>query len=132
MSGISSTPLEDTAYHLSPVLGDRLFTMGAVFGHGECPEGAPPGLEDLDTPDPGRFDGALASTGIPILLLDLRGVPAGSPVAAWLAEEQKMRAQMGDMLLRPASAYDAVYFVDVATRTMPTASALESFGRLQQ
>ncbi len=131
MSGISDTPLEDTAYHLSPVLGDRLFTVGAVFGHGECPEGAPPGLEDLDTPDPGRFDGALASTGIPILLLDLRSVPEGSPVAAWLGDEQAMRAQMGDMLLRPAAAYDAVYFVDVATRTLPTASALESFGKLQ-
>ncbi len=132
MSGISDAPLEDMAYRLSPVLGDRLFTMGAVFGHGECPEGAPPGLEDLGTPDPDRFDGALAAAGIPILLLDLRGAPAGSPVAAWLAEEQTMRAQMGDMYLQPAAAYDAVYFVDVATRTRPTASALESFGRLQQ
>lgn len=68
------------------------------------------------------FDDVLGSVGLDLFILDLRGVPVSGAVARWLKLEHRMRGQDADILCVPGGTFDAVYFINSASRTVPRAN----------
>ena len=98
-----------------------MLSVGFSFNRGDYPEGPLPSA-GRDT-----LDGVLVRVGFPLFVVDLRGAPG-----LWVKRRVAMRGQGGHAYLIPADAFDAVFFVDVVTRTVPTTGArrrFESFGR---
>lgn len=70
-------------------------------------------------------DGVLARVGLPRFILDLRSAPKG-----WAGQKLRMRGE-GDADLVPADAFDALFFVDRITKTVPTKGAQWRFKSLR-
>ena len=112
--------------HLARSLGDRMVVLattyngGRVFSHRAIP-GGPPGHTEVFYQDvapftePGSLDVLLASTGEPLAMLDLRGVPEDGPVARSFAEIDCTRQGPHKQLVNPLAAFDAVVHIDKVT-----------------
>ena len=105
--------------YLSEELGDDLVSIGFSFERRDTPAGPLPqaGAETVD--------GVLARVGLPCFILDLRSAPKG-----WAGQKLRMRGE-GDVDLVPADAFDALFFVDRITKTVPTRGARRRFKSLR-
>jgi erythromycin esterase len=79
---------------LREMFGDKMVVFGFAFNQGSfqaIERGK--GLHDFTvSPAPaGSLDATLAATGIPLLAIDLRKIPKGSPVQTWLSQPHKSR-----------------------------------------
>jgi len=73
--------------------GKQLYVMGFAFGRGQLravgmTNGAFTGTATQTAPPPpeGSGDAILSGAGMPLFFLDMTALPAGSPLAAWLAQ----------------------------------------------
>jgi len=107
--------------YLSEELGDEMVSFGFSFNRGDYPNGPLPAAGN-DT-----LDGVLARVGLPLFVVDLRKAPK-----QWIGRKMTMRGQDGHADLIPAEAFDALFFVEMVTKTVPTRGArkrFESLGR---
>jgi erythromycin esterase-like protein len=124
--------------HLRQAFGDRMRVLGFAFDHGEFrsvplrqDRHAPRGPIPIRVPRsrPNRAEALLRSAGLPRFILDLRAVPAASPLGRWLAEPQILRAIGGayvsedDVTAYGTSilpeAFDALVFIEEGTGSVP-------------
>jgi hypothetical protein len=77
------------------------------------------------------MDGALATVGVPRFLIDIRRVEDDA-AARWLERDREWRAQDAQSVLKPAAAFDAVYFVSEISRARPSPLALRRYGSLEE
>ena len=107
--------------YLSEELGDDLVSFGFSFNRGDFPDGP------LPAAGPDTLDGVLARVGLPRFVVDLRAAPK-----EWVGRKMRMRGEGGHAELAPGDAFDAIFFVDRITKTVPTRAArrrFESLGR---
>jgi erythromycin esterase len=127
-------PSTSMGRHLREALGDSLYVFGLTFNQGafrarQLLPGQPPGgviVQHVPPAPPGALDAALASAGLPLFALDLRGAPREGPVATFLHEPRKSR-QIGSVYgegypeetVTLAEEFDGVLFVEKSTATTP-------------
>jgi erythromycin esterase len=108
--------------------GPQLFTVGYAFRGGEARavEHNDVAVHAVAGSPEGSGDAVLAAAGIPEFFLDMRRLPAESPLARWLAEPHlfhQLGVFWGETLIpqAPARLYDALIFVDQSrpTRELP-------------
>src|SRR5262249_5518051 len=113
---------------LRKMFGAQMVVFGFAFNQGSFQAVEPnKGLHDFTVgPAPaGSLDATLAAAGIPLLALDLRGIPKGSPAATWLSEPHKTRS-IGAVFSRDSAAqylselnapesFDVILFVEKTT-----------------
>ena len=122
--------------HLSQRLGEAYLNVGFAFGRGafqakdRTGERPSPDLaveHTVTKAPPGSYGAAFSRSGHPIMLLDLRRVPADGEIGAWFARPHLQR-QIGavfrgeqEMLssLVLGEDFDAVLFVKTTTRARP-------------
>ena len=135
--GIFDGSVVSMGMHLVRRLGPDVVVVGFAFGEGAFqavvkePGGRRPIREvTVGAPPVGSLDAALAQTGIPFFLLDLRGASDDSP--RWLQDPQVTR-EIGafferpqDMVLTivPRARYDVLAFVARTTRARPNPATL--------
>ncbi len=120
---------------LREMFGEQMVVFGFAFNQGSfqaIERGK--GLRDFTiSPAPaGSLDATLAATGIPLLAIDLRKIPKGSPAETWLSQPHKSR-NIGAMYatdmdnqflidLKAPDSFDVLLFVDktTAARKNPT------------
>lgn len=106
--------------YLSERFGKDMVVLGFAFGEGRYNARGSDGLKDYPAqgPVPGSVESYLHASGLPRFVLDLRGLPASSPAAAWLATPKPhrgagaiaMKCGYGDTNL--AKAFDALIWFD--------------------
>ena len=106
--------------YLNEELGDEMLSVGFSFNRGDYPDGPLPSA-GRDT-----VDGVLARVGFPMFVADLREAPG-----PWVKQKVSMRGQGGHAHLVPGDAFDAVFFADVVTKTVPTTGARRRFDSLR-
>ena len=118
--------------HLRRMYGDELVTLGFAFNRGSFRASVVGGrrLDDftMRPAAPDSLDGVLASTGLPLFLVDLRKAPRSGPVAAWLAQDQRSR-QVGSIYsddwertyrrLHVTQSFDLLLFVERTSAARP-------------
>ena len=118
--------------YLRTVLGEDYLVIGTAFLHGRFLALAEEGeTHDVQTfavpPEPkGTLDAALASTGYPLLALDLRQIPAQGKIADWFRTPQgtwtigarfnPADSDVNTQMIIPADCYDVLVIVE---RTNP-------------
>ncbi|MFQ6078779.1 MAG: erythromycin esterase family protein, partial [Thermodesulfobacteriota bacterium] len=130
MPGLAEGALEPMGVQLSEELGDAYIAIGGTFGTGSYPSDLPPGERVFEAVSEDIMDGALAKVGVPIFLVDLRGVQQNSGTARWLQQDREWIAQNSRAVLVPSAAFDLVYFVRNISRSQPTPLALQRFQSL--
>ncbi len=106
--------------YLSEELGDDLVSIGFSFDRGDFPNGPLPqaGAETVD--------GVLARVGLPCFILDLRSAPRGLA-----GQKLRMRGEGGHANLVLGDAFDALFFIERITKTVPTRGARRRFESLR-
>jgi erythromycin esterase-like protein len=113
---------------LREMFGGQMVVFGFAFNQGSFQAVEPQkGLHAFTVPPApaGSLDATLAATGIPLFVVDLRGLPKTGPVASWWNEPHPSRsigavfseataAQYWNPLNAPQS-YDALLFVEKTT-----------------
>jgi len=122
--------------HLRQAFGEQMRVLGFAFERGEVYaipfkdgkhdiEGGPIVMK-VPAARPNSADALLRATGLPRFILDLRAVPAGSPLGTWMAEPQRLRnfgwayhpdAPSSTMIL--PKAFDALIFIEESSPTVP-------------
>jgi erythromycin esterase len=113
---------------LREMFGEKMVVFGFAFNEGSfqaIEQGK--GLHDFTvSPAPaGSLDATLAATGIPLLAIDVRKIPKGSPVETWLSQPRKSR-NIGAMYssdsdnqflvnLKAPQSFDVLLFVEKTT-----------------
>ena len=113
---------------LREMFGEQMVVFGFAFNQGSfqaIERGK--GLHDFTiSPAPaGSLDATLAATGIPLLAIDLRKIPKGSPAETWLSQPHKSR-NIGAMYatdmdnqflidLKAPDSFDVLLFVEKTT-----------------
>jgi erythromycin esterase len=137
--------VESMGVHLRRQFGGAMVVIGCAFGEGgfqaiEMPYTQGSKLKAFAAPPApaGSLDAALAATGLPFFILDLRKLPATGPVSDWFAAEHATRSIGAAYSSNSASAffapqsieaeYDALFFAEKTTRARPTASVRKRFG----
>jgi erythromycin esterase len=118
--------------HLRRMYGDEVVTLGFAFNQGSF-RASVVGARRLDDftvhpAAPDTLDGVLASTGLPLFLVDLRKSPQSGPAAAWLAQDQRSR-QIGAIYsddwertyrrLHVTQSFDLLLFVERTSAARP-------------
>jgi erythromycin esterase len=93
-------------HHLRQMFGESLVTIGFGFDYGQIraitmSEGkmtTGPVVLNVPPAVPGSAEALLRQANAPLYLIDFRGLPAGSPLAVWLDQDQLFR--------QPGAAYD--------------------------
>jgi erythromycin esterase-like protein/beta-lactamase regulating signal transducer with metallopeptidase domain len=120
---------------LSRMYGDQMVVFGFAFNQGSFQAiKMSSGLQDFTVgpAPPGSLDATLAAAGIPILALDVRQAPAGSPLRAWLSQPHTTRSigavysedsadnYLANVVVRDW--YDALLFVEKTTAARKNAA----------
>ncbi|RPJ59788.1 MAG: hypothetical protein EHM23_12835 [Acidobacteria bacterium] len=117
---------------LSKMYGDQMVVFGFAFNQGSF-QAIGKKLENFTVPPAprGSLDATLAATGIPILALDLRQAPSGSPLEKWLGQFHDTRSigavykdeSAGSFFANLAvrNCFDAILFVEKTTAARPNA-----------
>jgi erythromycin esterase len=123
--------------HLAQALGPKLYIFGFAFHQGgfqawnisRQPAEGRRGMVDFSVPPAPEdtLEAGLASTGTPLLALDLRAVPRNSPIAEWWQHTHRTRligfvySDEGYPLgtVRPVQSYDGLLFVERTTPARP-------------
>jgi len=122
MTGESES-IKGMGYILGQELKDEIVSIGASFNRGEFVEWGrsfPPAEEN-------SFDGILAKAGMSIGLLDLSNNTKSEEVRAWLNSEQVIMGQEFEMTFVPSNSFDAIFFIDRVSRTVPNPRSMERF-----
>ena len=103
---------ESMGYHLRQWYGEKLRVIGFAFGRGRFR--AEGGEYDAPPPKPASLDAALATAGLPLYGIDLRG--ARGIVRRWLESPVEQRfigtaPHISWSAIHPARSYDAMIFV---------------------
>lgn len=95
--------------YLRSMMGEDLLVIGVHFGDRV-------GFSSARSSDVEDLERLLSSPGLPGYILDLRGLPAGSPLKDWLEAEHLVREPLlGEHLLSPIRAYDVIWYIDRVT-----------------
>jgi erythromycin esterase len=118
-------PIPTLGEMLAATYGDDYVPIATTFGSGTVwlhrpkaggrPGHSVPYLDHLDDAAPQSLDRMLAEPAIPIGLLNLRDLPAGSPIDGRLAEVRSTMNGDGEMLADPRVAFDAAIHIDQIT-----------------
>jgi hypothetical protein len=68
--------------------------------------------------EPSSFDGVMAKLKLHYFLIDLKGKTEDKEVIKWLNTENNIRGQDFGMTCIPAKSFDALYFIDHATKVI--------------
>ena len=104
-------------------LKDNMISIGASFNKGEFQNwnrSFPPAEENT-------LDGALAKLNMKYFLLDLKGKTDNEDVIHWLNTDKVIRGQDFEMTCIPAKSFDAIYFIENISRTIPNQKSFERF-----
>ena len=115
--------IKGMGYLLKNELGDKMVSIGAAFNKGEYPAWS----RSFPPADTNTIEGALAQTGMEYLLLDLRGSTDEKQVNEWLSTDQMLRGHDFLMNCVLIESFDAIYFVDSISRTIPNQISAERF-----
>ena len=110
-------------YLMKNELGDNMISIGASFNRGEYPEWG----RSFPVADANTFDGMLAKAGSEYYLLSFAEVQKLENENPYFSVEQVLRAQDFDMNCIPANCFDAFYFTDQITHTIPNEQSAERF-----
>ena len=112
--------------------GDQLRTFGFAFNQGSfraMSMNRRVETFDVGPAPPGGLDAALAASGVPLFVLDLRAAPGTGPVAEWLGAKQLTRnifqayspdAPGGNLFEQGITEkYDCLFFVERTSATRP-------------
>jgi erythromycin esterase len=123
--------------HLAEALGPRLYIFGFAFLQGgfqawnisRQPAEGRQGMVDFSVPPAPEdtLEAALASTGLPLLALDLKALPRTGPATAWWRHTHRTRligfvySDEGYPLgtVRPLRSYDGLLFIERTTPARP-------------
>jgi erythromycin esterase len=117
--------------HLRQTFGEQMRVFGFVFDRGEVrvlplKDGEPDPGGSTVIKVPAATDSAealLRATGLRRFILDLRVLPASSPLGAWMAGPQRLRmidvSSAFDYLTPLPKAFDALVFIEESTATVP-------------
>ncbi|MBT3241974.1 MAG: erythromycin esterase family protein [Bacteroidetes bacterium] len=122
MTGESAS-IKGMGYILGQELKDDLVSIGASFNHGEFEEwdqSFPPAEKTM-------LDGTLAGLGMKFSLLDLKGETNDAEVLNWLKTDKVIRGQGFEMTFIPVNSFDAIFFINSISRTIPNQESLERF-----
>lgn len=115
--------IKGMGYILSQEFKDKMISIGASFNQGE--------FQDWDRSFPpaeaSTIDGTLAKLKMKYFMLDLKGKTDDKDVKNWLNTDKIMRGQEFEMTCIPVKSFDAIYFVDRITRTIPNQKSSERF-----
>jgi len=115
--------IKGMGYILGQELENNMISIGASFNQGEFQnwnKSFPP-AEQI------TLDGTLAKLKMKHFLLDLKGKTDDKNVINWLNTDKIIRGQGFEMTCIPAKSFDAIYFVDKITRTIPNQKSSERF-----
>jgi erythromycin esterase len=114
--------------HLRRLFGKRLFTLGNLIGRCETRPDRTPAMP-LHSPPQKSVDALFGEVRLPSYVLDLRAAP--QPVSSWLGKERQLGPGFefpgkfrGLIELSLSSAFDAVWYLDVATPAPDVTNAL--------
>ncbi|MEA1875962.1 MAG: erythromycin esterase family protein [Bacteroidota bacterium] len=122
MTGESES-IKGMGYLLSQELNDDMVSVGASFMRGEYQDWNktfPPAGEKT-------IDGTLAKMGMKFGMLDLKGKTNDEDVLNWLNTEKVILGQEFEMTCIPANSFDAIFFIDNISRTIPNQKSQERF-----
>jgi erythromycin esterase len=120
--------------YLRDAFGDRIRRVGLVFNRGEVRvfptgHGQPyrPIVLKVPAAGPSNAESVLSATGLRNFMLDLRAVPAGSPLGTWLAQPTMVRSldwaydpdYPTSIRIALSQAFDALVYVEESTPTVP-------------
>lgn len=106
-------PLKPMGQHLRAALGEQLLIIGTSSAKNGA--GVPAATEQ-----PGSLDTVLSRVGPKHFLLDIRLARQAPAALSWLGQRQSLRANFTtQMELAPASAFDAIAFMDELTAAHP-------------
>jgi erythromycin esterase len=132
----NALPFISLGKHLRETMGDALYVFGFAFNQGSfqamhmARSGEPPqGLITHTVPParPGTLDASLASVGLPLFALNMRGTPKDSPLGAFFQETRWSRnigAVYGDNFpedkVAPGQEFDGLLFVEKTSAATST------------
>lgn len=116
MSIMEESTIRGMGFLMKKELGDSMVSIGASFNRGEYPEWG----KSFSPADQNSLDGALAQAEIEIFLLPLNDVQTLEKSHLYFSVEQTLRAQGFDMNCIPEKCFDAFYFVENITHTIPS------------
>ena len=107
--------LQFAGVYIRSMLGRDLVVIGQHFG-------VTPGFpNDARPSDAAPLDAVLSFHRVPAYVIDLRALPAGSPLGGWFDREQATRypdyesKTIVQNVLRPSRAYNAILYIDRVT-----------------
>ncbi|MCK5821388.1 MAG: erythromycin esterase family protein, partial [Bacteroidales bacterium] len=113
MTGESES-IRGMGYILAQALKDDMISIGASFSQA----------------DESTIDGTLAKIGMKFGLLDLKGKTQDQDVINWLNTKKVMLGQGFEMTCIPSKSFDAIFFIDSISRTIPNQASLARFRNL--
>ena len=122
MTGESES-IKGMGYILSEELKDNIVSIGASFNRGEYQDWN----RTFPPADENSIDGTIAKLGMKYGLFDLKGKTQNKEIQNWLNTTNIMRGQEFEMSSIPANSFDAIFFVDSITRTIPNQASLDRF-----
>lgn len=124
VQGAVTTAVDPTMANCGTYLRNRFDagyrTLGFTFGSGSMPTETG-SVKQLPRAEPDSLDGALSRIGVPLALLDLRGVPQGAPAVQWLTVPRKQRIQDFYVPYDQLKSWDGLFYVGQVSASSPPA-----------
>jgi len=108
---------------LKKELGDKMISIGASFNRGDYPDWG----RSFPPADSNTVDGMFAQSDMNSFLLSFKDIETPDKIQQWFASVQVLRAQDFEMNCIPAKCFDAFYFVESITHTIPNDRSAERF-----
>jgi len=118
-----SGSIKGMGYILSQELKDDMISIGASFNQGEFQDWN----RSFSPAEENTIDGAIAKLGMKYGLLDLKGKTNDKDVLNWLNTGKVILGQDFEMTCIPSNSFDAIFFIDTISRTIPNQVSLERF-----
>jgi len=118
--------IKGMGYILNQGLKDNMISIGASFNQGEFQNWN----KSFPLAQENTLDGTLAKLNMKYFLIDLQGKTNKKDVLNWLNTPKVIRGQGYEMTCIPAKSFDAIYFIDNISRTIPNQESLERFRNL--
>ncbi|MFC2097352.1 erythromycin esterase family protein [Bacteroidota bacterium] len=115
--------IQGMGYILSQKLKNNMVSIGASFNQGNYNEwnrSFAPAQEKT-------IDGSIAKLNKKFLLLNLKGETDNEEVKNWLNTNNVILGQDFEMICIPIKSFDAIYYVDKISRTIPNQESLNRF-----
>lgn len=110
-----TTAADPSTANLGSYLRDRFAdgyrALGFTFGSGTMPTETGT-VKQLPPSDPQSLDGTLGRIGLPLSLIDLRGLPPAAPGAHWLGTPRKQRIQDFYAPYPELESWNGLFYID--------------------